>query len=67
MGSPFQTGLSQNTKPEWQTLPFQTGLSQHESRMANCIDTGETAHYEPPHQDLHCLQKQCFGLQGRKC
>ena len=25
--------------------------------MSNSIDPDETAHYEPSHLDLHCLQK----------
>ena len=25
--------------------------------MANRVDPDETAHYEPSHLDLHCLQK----------
>ena len=25
--------------------------------MANSVDPDETAHYEPSHQDLHCLQR----------
>ena len=33
--------------------------------MAYSLDPDETAHDEPSHQDLHCLQK-CFGLQGWK-
>ena len=28
--------------------------------MANRVDLGEMAHYEPPHQDLRCLQIQLF-------
>ena len=24
--------------------------------MANSVDPDETAHFEPSHQDLHCLQ-----------
>ena len=27
---------------------------------ANSVDLDEVAHYEPPHQDLHCLQIQLF-------
>ena len=29
--------------------------------MANRVDPDETAYHEPSHQDLHCLQKICFG------
>ena len=25
--------------------------------MANCVEPDETAHYEPSHQDLHCLHR----------
>ena len=32
-------------------------FSQNKNRMANSVDPDETAHYEPSHQDLHCLQK----------
>ena len=28
--------------------------------MANRVDFDEVAHYEPPHQDLRCLQIQLF-------
>ena len=28
--------------------------------MANSVDLDEAAHYEPPHQDLCCLQIQLF-------
>ena len=28
--------------------------------MANIVDLDEVAHYEPRHQDLHCLQIQLF-------
>ena len=28
--------------------------------QANIVDLDEVAHYEPPHQDLHCLQIQLF-------
>ena len=28
--------------------------------MANSVDLEEVAHYEPPHQDLRCLQIQLF-------
>ena len=28
--------------------------------MGNSVDQDEVAHYEPPHQDLHCLQIQLF-------
>ena len=27
---------------------------------ANSVDLDEVAHYEPPHQDLRCLQIQLF-------
>ena len=36
--------------------------------MAISVDPDETAHYEPSHLYLHCLQKknlsQCTGLKG---
>ena len=28
--------------------------------MANSVDLDEEAHYEPPHQDLRCLQIQLY-------
>ena len=28
--------------------------------MVNSVDPDEAAHNEPPHQDLHCLQKTLF-------
>ena len=28
--------------------------------MASGVHLDEVAHYEPPHQDLHCLQIQVF-------
>ena len=31
------------------------------------MDLDEVAHYEPPHQDLHCLQLQLFSsLVGKE-
>ena len=30
------------------------------TRGANSVDLDEVAHYEPPHQDLCCLQIQLF-------
>ena len=36
---------------------------KNQTRMANKVDPDGTAHYEPSHQGLHCLQKKkCFGL-----
>ena len=32
--------------------------------MANSIDPDETAHYEPSHLDLHCLQKYLSWSNG---
>ena len=29
--------------------------------MANHVDADETAHYEPSHLDVHCLQKYLRG------
>ena len=34
--------------------------------MANSIDPDETAHYEPSHLDLHCLQRYWFWPAGLK-
>ena len=33
---------------------------KNQTRMANKVDPDGTAHYEPSHQDLHCLQKKMF-------
>ena len=32
-------------------------VSQNKNRMANNVNPDETAHYEPSHQDLHCLRR----------
>ena len=43
----------------WSEPLFQIGVSiKNQNRMANSVDPDETAHYEPSHQDLRCLQKQ---------
>ena len=34
--------------------------------MADSVDPDETAHNEPSHQALHCLQKKGFLYAGRK-
>ena len=34
--------------------------------MANSVDPDETAHYEPSHLDLHCLQKYLYWSAGMK-
>ena len=34
--------------------------------MSNSIDPDETAHYEPSHQDLRCLQKSIIIAYGSK-
>ena len=33
--------------------------------MPNIVDPDETARYEPPHQDVQCLQKW-FDLQNKR-
>ena len=53
------------------TLPslnlVQIGVSvKNQNRIANHVDPDETAHDEPSHQDLQCLQKRCFGLRDLK-
>ena len=35
-------------------------------RMANSVDTDETAHYEPSHLDLNCLQKYFLDCRAEK-
>ena len=51
-------------------LVLQIGMSvKNENKMANGVDTDETAHHEPSHQDLHCLPMYliwCAGLKGFK-
>ena len=34
--------------------------------MANSVDPDETAHYEPTHQDLHCLHSYLVWSAGLK-
>ena len=34
--------------------------------MSNSVDPDETAHYEPSHLDLRCLQKSIIIVLGRK-
>ena len=34
--------------------------SKIKNGMANSVDTDEMAHYEPFHQDLHCLHRYLF-------
>ena len=45
---------------------FQKGvwIENQNTLFVNIVDPDETAHYEPSHQDLQCLQKVCFGLRG---
>ena len=35
-------------------------IENSKTRGQNSEDLDEVAHYEPPHQDLHCLQIQLF-------
>ena len=35
--------------------------------MENSVDLDEVAHYEPPHQDLLCLQIQLFSSLVVNC
>ena len=41
----------------------QVSKVKNRNRIVNSVDPDETAHYEPSHRDLHCLQYM-FGLQG---
>ena len=34
--------------------------------MANCADPDKMAHYEPSHQDLHCLHRSLVWSAGLK-
>ena len=36
------------------------------NKMASSADPDEMAHYEPSHQDLHCLGKKMFWSVGLK-
>ena len=36
------------------------GLVKINNRIANSVDPDETAHYEPSHLDLHCLQRYLY-------
>ena len=35
-------------------------IENSKTRVANIVDLDEVAHYEPPLQDLRCLQIQLF-------
>ena len=39
---------------------FLPGCFQFKCKRANSVDPDEVAHYEPPHQDLHCLHINLF-------
>ena len=41
-------------------------FSKIKSRMANSVDPDETAHYEPSHQDIHCLHRYRYWSVGMK-
>ena len=46
------------------TISLQIGVSfKNQNRMTSSVNPDETAHHEPSHQDLHCLQKP-NGLRG---
>ena len=34
--------------------------------MPNSVDPDETAHYEPSHQDLHCLKKEVWVCRNER-
>ena len=42
------------------TLSQDRMWSARSDYMIDNVDPDEVAHYEPPHQDLHCLQIQLF-------
>ena len=50
------------SSPSYITLRIQR-LEAEQSRP-NSVDLDEEAHYQPPHQDLHCLQIQVFFISG---
>ena len=39
---------------------------KNQNKVANNVDPDETAHYEPSHLDLHCLQNNIFWSAGLK-
>ena len=44
-----------------ETCFFQAvSYSEFKCKRANSVDPDEVAHYEPPHQDLHCLHINLF-------
>ena len=46
---------------------MQRGFQLHISnRIGNSVDPDETAHDEPSHLDLHCLQKYMYSSVGMK-
>ena len=45
--------ISNNVSSEYVILKIQ-------EKKAKSIDPDEAVHYEPPHQELHCLQVQLF-------
>ena len=56
--------MTKVTSAKFQKKSFSSKLCRFEtsktSMHANCLDVDEVAHYEPPHQDLRCLQIQLF-------
>ena len=40
--------------------------SKAKNMMANSVDPDETAHCEPSHLDLHCLQRYMKGLNQKR-
>ena len=50
----------------WSDPLFHKGVSvKNRNKIVNCVDSDEMAHFEPSHQDLHCLQNNLYALQGR--
>ena len=49
----FICKLSKNVKSKLYPI-------ENSKMRANSVDLDEVAHYEPPHQDLRCLQIQLF-------
>ena len=37
---------------------------KNQNRMSNSVEPDETAHYEPSHQDLHCLHRHLVWYTG---
>ena len=59
MGSYKKIGLSHEMglidTPPFKKMSKLYHVIEFQDYRANRVDLAEVAHYEPPHQDLHCL------------